>query len=220
MSADSLAQTLTAHIRSIADFILLEEEGSQADHAGAVITDAVLQAGLRYETVVAPRVRHVAAQYPQAQTLDGFLDVLTKHGANVVLQWKGGRKPGLVLALTRFLVEEGNHTVEDLRNWIASDDNARKLLALHGVGPKTVDYLRLLLGIDTSAIDRHVLRFLREAGLDAPNYATAKRIVDEMADLLGLSRARLDHSIWAYMANRKPPRRETPQPLTRRKAEA
>jgi len=52
---------------------------------GATITDAVLQAGLRYETVVWPRVQHDMT-IPEAATTSGFLGVLRERGGEEVVR--------------------------------------------------------------------------------------------------------------------------------------
>jgi hypothetical protein len=47
---------------------------------GAALTDAVLQAGLRYETVVWPQAQHGMEAFPAAATTSGFLAVLRERG--------------------------------------------------------------------------------------------------------------------------------------------
>lgn len=71
-----------------------------------------------------------------------------------------------------------------------------------GIGPKTVDYFKILVGISTSAIDRHLFDFLRLAGLAPCGYVDAQSIIHATADLLGVDRARFDHSIWQFMSKR------------------
>ena len=44
------------------------------------LTDAVLQAGPRYETVVWPQVQHGMEAFPAAATTPGFLAVLRERG--------------------------------------------------------------------------------------------------------------------------------------------
>jgi len=53
---------------------------SLCDHEGATITDAPLQAGLRYETVAWPRVQHVM-ELPEVAATSGFLAVLADKSA-------------------------------------------------------------------------------------------------------------------------------------------
>jgi hypothetical protein len=46
----------------------------------------------------------------------------------------------------------------------------QKLLSIKGIGPKTVDYFKILVGVSTAAIDRHLLNFLKLAGLTPAGY--------------------------------------------------
>ena len=76
------------------------------------------------------------------------------------------------------------------------DDSRAKLLSIHFVGPKTADYLKILVGLETAAIDMHLLNFIQRAGLRAKNYEYALQLIHETADLMGISRSSLDYSIW------------------------
>ena len=68
---------------------------------------------------------------------------------------------------------------------------------------KTADYLKILVGLDEEAVDRHLLAFLERAGLGRLNYERSKEVVHRTADLMGWERAHLDHSIWRYMTGGK-----------------
>ncbi len=69
------------------------------------------------------------------------------------------------------------------------------------MGPKTIDYFKILCGEeDTAAVDVHLVRFLERAGVTVRDYDHARRVVADTAPLLGVSTARLDHSIWTYMS--------------------
>lgn len=71
-------------VRSLPDFEMVEDLAIPYNHMGATITDAVLQAGLRYETVVWPRVQRIMELFPEAATASGFLKVLHERGGEVV----------------------------------------------------------------------------------------------------------------------------------------
>ena len=86
------ADTLVRYIRSLSDFQLLNELDGQYDHMGATISDAMLQAGLKYETVVKPRVWRVREQYPEANTTSGFTHCLATVRPAVMLNWTGVEK--------------------------------------------------------------------------------------------------------------------------------
>jgi endonuclease III len=76
-----------------------------------------------------------------------------------------------------------------------------RLLRVRGIGPKTVDYFKILWGEqDATAIDTHLLRFLERAGVHENGYEQAHHVIAAAAPLLGVSAARLDHSIWTYMS--------------------
>ena len=62
------AKLLSHFIAAHPDFELVEEATTGYDHMGALVVDGVLQAGIRYETVVVPRVELVLARFPEART--------------------------------------------------------------------------------------------------------------------------------------------------------
>jgi hypothetical protein len=78
-----------------------------------------------------------------------------------------------------------------------------KLRAIRGVGPRTVDYLYGLVGLDFIALDRHIRAFVSDAGVTAADYDFLQTVVSYAADLLGVSRRHFDASIWAYVSNQK-----------------
>jgi hypothetical protein len=81
-------------------------------------------------------------------------------------------------------------------------DNANlpKLRAIKGIGPKTVDYFKILVGVSTSAPDRHLINFLGLAGLMPSGYSEAQAVINATADILAVDRAYFDHSIWQFMS--------------------
>jgi hypothetical protein len=206
------AQRVAAFIGSLGDFEMVEDLALPYNHMGATITDAVLQAGLRYETVVWPRVQHVMT-IPQAATTSGFLAVLRKRGGEEVVHWTHPVKLGRMETVTELFIAEGVEREADLRVWLCGDPaagdgadpacatNIAKLAAVQGIGPKTIDYLKILCGEqDTAAIDMHLTRFLEQAGVRVTSYEQARAVIAGAAAELGVPAARLDHSIWTYMS--------------------
>ena len=74
---------------------------------------------------------------------------------------------------------------------------------MRGIGPKTIEYIKILIGSQTTAVDRHVMRLLSEAGLNISSYDEARNILNLAADILGVERVIFDHSIWQYMSSGK-----------------
>ena len=62
---------------------------------------------------------------------------------------------------------------------------------------------RILVGIPSAAIHRHLIDFLRRAGIQVDDYTEAKQIIEATADLLGIHRSFLDHSMWRFMSSGK-----------------
>lgn len=168
------------------------------DHIGAVITDAILQPGMNYYTVVFPRVQYILKTFPQAKTTIDFWEIISFHGSSKILSWSGSVKPKRLENLTTFLIENGVYTVNALNKWLSYELNIEEISKLSGIGPKTTNYLQKLVGLDEIAVDRHLKRFIARSGVNAHNYAETKSIFEETASILGVSCASLDQAIWGF----------------------
>ncbi len=202
MSVDNKANSLAKYINTLSGFSYVAPE-IPYNHMGATISDAILQSGLNYKTVVKPRIDGILAKYPEAKTTSAFLRILNQIGANKLLRWRDSEKPNRILALANLFISEGIETESQLRTWLEDEEHIASLGKLRGVGNKTIDYLRLLSGISTSAIDRHLLGFISEAGINVSGYSEAKDVINRTADLIGKDKSLLDHSIWKYMSEKK-----------------
>ena len=185
---------------------MVEDLALPYNHMGATITDAVLQAGLRYKTVVLPKVKHVMEAFPEAATTSGFLAVLRERGGEAVVHWTHPEKLDRMKAVAELFIADGVETEGDLRLWLCGDGaecraNVSKVTAVRGIGPKTIDYFKILCGEEnTAAVDVHLMRFLELAGAHVSDYEQAREVIAGAAAELGVSAARLDHSIWTYMS--------------------
>lgn len=172
------------------------------DHMGAKLADAVLQSGVGYEVFVRPRVDRIAANCPTAQTSSGFLALLRSQGPDKVLNLGGGRKLRSIVELTQFFVDRGVETPTHLRSWLQADGNPLLLQTVFGVGPKTVSFLKLLVGLDAIAVDRQILRFVQEAGVDLKAPDRVEAILTKAGRKLSLTGAQVDQLVWRSMATR------------------
>ena len=170
------------------------------NHMGASITDASLQAGVNYNSVVAPRVQAIRINYPQVRTTTQFIDLTDQVALADILKWKHPEKLRRARAALSFFQSEGVETESDLYGWIDRPENKSRLLSLRGIGPKTFDYYRMIAGHSTLAIDRHLFAFLKNAGVECKDYSAAHRLLTETADLVGRSQSSLDYSIWKHQS--------------------
>jgi hypothetical protein len=175
--------------------------GARYDHMGALLADVALQAGLRYETVVAPRVRHVIDSQPNARRTQDVIRLLESMPAEQLLLWKGADKVKRYRRLVEVCAANDADTVGDLREFVATSEGEKAFMAIRGVGPKTFDYLRLLCGIATFPMDRHFVRFLRIAGVKVNryDYAGSQRLLSMACNQLNLAPGPLERGLWLLL---------------------
>ena len=195
-------EKLSLFVRSLPDFVIYQTIDGNYNHIGATVADAVLQANLRYKTHVKPRVNRILAVYPEARTTSSVMRILTSTSAMEFLDWRGQDRAKRFSRILALFATEGIESEAELKDWLGHTGNLLKLRSIHGIGPKTVDYFKILVGVSTSAIDRHLLGFISLAGIDAGSYGEAQAVINGTADLLGIDRAYFDHSIWQYMSKR------------------
>ncbi len=208
MNTNEKANKLLKHIQSLEGFEILVPSYPY-HHMGATITDAMLQPGINWLNVVKPRIDKIK-RYTAAKSTTGFLKLLEHQSPCKLLDWFDEEKPNRVLGITRFLKGETVETENDLNTWLAADTNIVKLMNQRGIGNKTFDYIKMLVGLPSVAIDRHLNNMLEQANVSHTGYAEAREIIGRVAELMTIEKHVLDHSIWKYMSSRKtylPPNR-------------
>lgn len=195
---------LITHIGNTRGFHLIAApDCPYRNHIGALLTDVVLQAGLNYQHVVAPRVCKVLNDYPVAYTVKRFSAVLQKYSIETVLDWHDCEKQIRMIRILEFCKAQGIQNSYQLKIYLVnSKSNSDKFKSIRGIGDKTYDYLLKLLGVEGVAVDRHLYKLVSDAGIIYKNYKEAKQIVEYAADMMQISRRTLDYSIWSYMSNK------------------
>src|ERR1700722_15083802 len=92
LAALSSARQLVEFLSVRLDILPAPEDRGVTSHVGAALADSILQAGLRYDTVVSGRVRRIVELFPEAKTVSGTIDVLSAHGARHFLSWTHPQK--------------------------------------------------------------------------------------------------------------------------------
>lgn len=176
-------------------------------HMGATLCDSILQAGLNYDTVVRPRITWILNSFPNETTTSRLLDLVDELGAARLLNWSHPEKPSRLIALANFFYVRSIETEHCLREWLQVATNGVHLESVRGVGPKTVDYLKMLVGIPAIAVDRHIKNFVNNAGIKSNNYKIIREVVECAADELRVHRTNLDYAIWFYVSKSQYPER-------------
>ena len=137
--------------------------------------------------------------------MSGLKKILRERTANGFLDWQGMDRADRFQNIVNLFGSENVETEDDLRKWLMHNRNLLKLIMIHGIGPKTINYFKILTGIQTCAIDRRLLDFLKQAGIEVSGYDEAKAIINLSADIMGVPRAHLDQSLWEYIGKGRPP---------------
>lgn len=200
----SNALRLKEYISQIDDFKFIEPEYCPyINHVGALFTDTILQAGVNYRSVVWPRVAHVLDTFPYATTVSIFAEILENYGTANVLHWSNAEKIQRMNELVLFCLGHQIETSRQLTEFLRYEQNVNMLKDIHGIGNKTCDYLKRLLGFDTVAVDRHIRSFMESADIYCDDYFDIKEIVEYAADFMEKTRRELDYSIWSYMSRKE-----------------
>lgn len=165
-------------------------------HIGAVLADSVLQSGLNYNSVVRPRVQRIIDTFPEADSVDRLVTLIENQQISDLLNWKHPVKQQRFTDVVMFCAANEVDRVDDLRSHLVTDEFCARIQTVNGVGPKTVDYMACLVGIDSVAVDRHIRNFAAKVGLTQTDYTFLKKAFCFAADLLSISRRDFDAWIW------------------------
>lgn len=181
---------------------LWDQEAPRAtcEHMGAILADSVLQAGLNYSTVVRPRVLAILRTYPKLNTVSALRALTQERRTGEFLNWRHHEKVTRFEAVVTFLNDWGIEDVQDLRSNLTAEQFCSAIQTVKGVGPKTVDYMACLVGIDSIAVDRHVRTFAKKVGVENNDYYFLQRSFSCAADLLALPRREFDAWLWRSSA--------------------
>lgn len=169
-------------------------------HMGATITDAILQAGLNYQHVVYPRILKLLQKHSDYKSTCDFIILMQTIPLSELINWKNEQKIQRITELTWFLFENQVENEDELSLWLYEDSNLSRLSEIKGIGPKTIDYLKMLSGRQAIPIDRHLFKFLEMAGVIVKTYEEANSLYCKAAEILNIKQYELDKKIWMYMS--------------------
>lgn len=176
------------------------------NHMGAIVADCVLQAGLNYKSVVFPRILMILERFPHFDCTSQLVELIARGETSQFLSWNHSEKIVRFEALVSFLSGLSIENAATLNERLQDASFVAALRDVRGVGPKTVDYMQCLVGIDSIAVDRHVRTFAKRAGLVEDDYDFLKSVFCYAADLLSVSRREFDAWVWrreATVSNRQ-----------------
>ncbi|MEJ2612939.1 MAG: hypothetical protein P8179_23485 [Candidatus Thiodiazotropha sp.] len=123
-------------------------------------------------------------------------DLIHREETGHFLSWDHPQKILRFELLVNFLRDQGIEHVENLSDCLKCTPFITELQSINGIGPKTIDYMSCLVGIDSIAVDRHVRAFAKRAGVTNDDYYYLQKVFCYAADLLEVPRRELDAWIW------------------------
>ena len=190
----------------------------QARYEGArrVVANYAAWAGLQ-DTPGLPSDIAVADQHSVVDLHDGLICMPPEDLADRVFNNRtrsaraGPLKAELVVEAARSLIEAEVRSRGDITRWPTEPGYAEQKKAwtgIHGLGPVTFEYFRMLCGAESSKPDIMVVGWLEETLGDRPDTAQALEFVAALADELSArwdtttSQRGVDHTIWRYHSGR------------------
>ena len=148
MTLKEKATKLAGYIRGLSGFKIVAEFDGNYRHLGAAIADAVLQANMKYETHVRPRIRRIRESFPDAATLSGLKKTLMERTTTRFLDWNGFDRVKRFDDIVDLFASENIETENDLRDWLLNERNLLKLAMIKGIGPKITKQISSYLKFD------------------------------------------------------------------------
>ena len=165
----------------------------------AIIVDSILQAGLNYDTVIKPRIENLLRNYPDYKTTSEFIFLYKQISLSHLINWKNEIKLNRINNLSNYLFNFDIETPEQLLLWISKDENYIDIMKINGIGLKTADYLRMLVGYESIPIDRHLFRFFEKMGISTLGYRQVSEICNEVSLRLQIKPHILDAILWQHL---------------------
>jgi hypothetical protein len=190
------ARRIADHAKDLGALVEEKNPRVTCEHLGAVLADSVLQAGVNYITVVRPRIAAILRAHPNRLTISSLVVLIQEGKTGAFLSWRHHEKVTRFESLVLFLKGWGIEDVNDLRDSLVSDRFCDAVKTVNGIGPKTVDYMACLVGIDSIAVDRHVRMFAKMVGVKNDDYQFLRKSFCCAADLLSVPRREFDAWLW------------------------
>lgn len=169
--------------------------------------DAVLSINRQYKTFVVPRITEFRNKHPNIKNLKQLLDLIELCGiekfANDILNYRHYERVELLRKLILKLLDirktSSNPADEliSLRNWAQLEGiNGYKTLNIKGIGIATYQYLRMLMGVDTTKPDIHITKFLEEKLNKKLKPEDCITIIEGVSKKMCIPAICVDHAIW------------------------
>lgn len=199
---------------TIGELAKKETKALKVESAAMALVTTVLAMRQRWNETASPRVKAFKVRYPHVKTLQDLKDLINSMSEREFCKdvlslnirktpfWRYVMLSNLIEAFDTYRTENGfTDDWEAIQQWAKKVDakNLEKDIIgkIQGVGPATLQNLRLICGIDTVKPDVHVKEALKEIGL-----GNEIDVVELLSELTAYPSVELDQIFWHWDKNR------------------
>ena len=176
--------------------------------ATLIVVDAALtSSGLKYFTVVVPRVKEFERRWPEMnfEKLSGFIP----EDPELLSLFNNPRVWSVAVEIARALNHPPKSDFENLRDWARGADlhnwKQDKIGKIRGVGLDTFQYLRVQAGVDASMPDRIIWNFVeKQVGRKIKGEFELMEECNKLARKTGVTQIELCWRIWLSESDKEP----------------
>ena len=205
-------EAVASRLKAVSPDLYDGDSGDGDDPLAVKVIHSVISQGLTYETTVRPRLVNFKKNRPDVRSVRQLadliasyttpLDFLTKE-VNLSNRLKAGAIEGLAKYLCGIIDASPTDPEEEtLKQWaIRVEPDGYKQLNIKGVKIATFQWLRMLLGADTSKPDVHVMNFINETIGKKLSEDKCVLVLEGVASYLEMSERDVDAAIWRFMSS-------------------
>ena len=176
------------------------------------ILDCVLSLNRRYNEFAKPRVVGFNEKNPNCVLIEDLINVFQKYKCNYgeftikELDYNHAERGRIIYEVAQFLLNEISENkngtqIEKLEKWAknAKPEEAF-ILGIKGFGLSGFQYLRMLMGAQTTKPDVHIKNYLSNIIGRKLSDIEALNLLEKAASITGLPLRELDYEIWKFQS--------------------
>ncbi len=171
------------------------------------VLDCALSLNRRYKAFVLPRVYKFKEQHPDVTLLFQLKEIIQRYEKPVLfsiqeLNYNDAARAETIKGVVEYLIQEqfkysGKTEYERLHKWaIAVHPTDVYVIGIKGFGIAGFQYLRMLLGAQTTKPDTHIKNFISDVIGRSVNQEVAIQLLEQAARNIGLPVRQIDNIIW------------------------
>jgi hypothetical protein len=203
---DKLARAIKANFGNVS----VRADFGWPENPALCVLDCVLSLNRHYARFVKPRVNRFATNHPEVRELSQLQVLLNKHQVGGFcleeLNYKDIAREQTLRGVASYLLSvesryKGESEWARLKAWAeAVSPSEYMMIGVRGFGLAGIQYLRMLLGVQTTKPDVHVIRFISKELGRPVNNINALLLLEAAAKKEGLPLREVDGAIWKFMA--------------------